>query len=59
MYGFHKSRKDPSKNIFSHPNFQKGRADLLQSVRRKLKNEEKNEEHQALEESHSTMKPST
>lgn len=25
MYGFHKSRKDNSKCIFSHPNFLKGR----------------------------------
>lgn len=38
MYGFHKSRKDPSKNIFSHPFFQRGHADLLHLVRRKIKN---------------------
>jgi len=37
MYGFHKSRKEPTKNIFSHPNFLKGRPDLLLNVRRKLK----------------------
>ena len=48
MYGFHKSRKDPSKNIFSHENFQRGREDLLPLVKRKIKNEEKNEENQPI-----------
>lgn len=37
MYGFHKSRKEPTKNIFSHPNFVKGKPELLLNVRRKLK----------------------
>jgi len=37
MYGFHKSRKEPTKNIFSHPNFVKGKPELLINVRRKLK----------------------
>jgi hypothetical protein len=43
MYGFHKSRKDPTKNIFANPYFMKGREELLPMVRRKVKNEEKNE----------------
>ena len=37
MYGFHKSRKDSAKSIFSHPNFLKGREDLLSSIKRKIK----------------------
>lgn len=37
MYGFHKSRKDNSKSIFSHPNFIKGRYDLLPTIKRKIK----------------------
>lgn len=37
MYGFHKSRKDSSKSIFSHPNFLKGREDLLLTIKRKIK----------------------
>ena len=41
MYGFHKSRKDPSKNIFSHPFFLRGQAQILHLVKRKIKNEEK------------------
>jgi hypothetical protein len=41
MYGFHKSRREPNKLIFSHPFFMEGREDLLTLVRRKLKNEEK------------------
>ena len=45
MYGFHKSRKDPSKNIFSNEHFQKGRPDLLHLVRRKAKQEGKNDEN--------------
>jgi hypothetical protein len=40
MYGFHKSRKDNSKCIFSHPNFIKDREDLLSSIKRKIKNVE-------------------
>jgi len=44
MYGFHKSRKDPSKNIFSHPCFLKSCPQILHQVRRKIKNEEKNDE---------------
>ena len=44
MYGFHKSRKEPTKNIFSHPNFLKGKPELLINVRRKLK-EDKNDEN--------------
>ena len=43
MYGFHKSRKDPTKNIFSHPCFLKNHPQLLPQVRRKIKNEEKQE----------------
>lgn len=41
MYGFHKSRKDPSKNIFSHPFFLRSQPHLLPLVRRKIKNEER------------------
>jgi hypothetical protein len=41
MYGFHKSRKDPSKNIFSHPFFLRGQAQILHLVKRKIKNEDK------------------
>jgi hypothetical protein len=41
MYGFHKSRKEPNKLIFSHPAFLEGRDDLLPSVRRKIKNEDR------------------
>lgn len=37
MYGFHKSRKDNSKCIFSHENFLKGREDLLIVIKRKIK----------------------
>lgn len=37
MYGFHKSRKDNSKSIFSHPNFLKGREDLLSTIKRKIR----------------------
>ena len=44
MYGFHKSRKDPSKNIFSHPFFLRGQPQLLHLVRRKIKNDEKQDE---------------
>lgn len=43
MYGFHKSRKEPTKNIFSHPNFLKGKPELLVNVRRKLKEEKSDE----------------
>jgi HSF-type DNA-binding len=39
MYGFHKSRKDPTQLVFSHPNFQQNRQDLLRQVRRKVKKE--------------------
>lgn len=44
MYGFHKSRKDPSKNIFSHPFFLRGQPQLLHLVKRKIKIEETREE---------------
>jgi hypothetical protein len=44
MYGFHKSRKDPSKNIFSHPFFLRGQQQILHLVKRKIKSEEKQEE---------------
>jgi hypothetical protein len=44
MYGFHKSRKDPSKNIFSHPFFLRGQPQILHLVKRKIKAEEKQEE---------------
>ena len=44
MYGFHKSRKDPSKNIFSHPFFLRSQPHLLPLVRRKIKNEERADE---------------
>lgn len=40
MYGFHKSRKDNSKCIFSHENFLKGREDLLIVIKRKIKDSE-------------------
>lgn len=40
MYGFHKSRKDNSKSIFSHPNFIKGREDLLPTIKRKIRGAE-------------------
>ena len=41
MYGFHKSRKEHSKRVFSHPLFQKNREDLLCEIKRKIKlNEE-------------------
>lgn len=43
MYGFHKSRREPNKLIFSHPYFLEQRGDLLQLVRRKIKNGEKEE----------------
>lgn len=43
MYGFHKSRREPSRLIFSHPFFLQGREDLLTSVKRKLKGDEKEE----------------
>jgi hypothetical protein len=39
MYGFHKSRKDPSQLVFSHPAFLQNRPDLLLQVRRKVKKE--------------------
>ena len=48
MYGFHKSRKDPSKNIFSHPFFLRGQPQILHLVRRKIKSEEKAEEETRL-----------
>ena len=52
MYGFHKSRKEPTKNIFSHPYFIKDHADLLTQVRRKIKeeNETPRKPHQPEEE---------
>ncbi len=43
MYGFHKSRKEPTKNIFSHPNFVMGKPELLINVRRKLKEDKSDE----------------
>lgn len=45
MYGFHKSRKEHSKSVFSHPLFQKNREDLLCEIKRKIKlNEEEGAE---------------
>lgn len=44
MYGFHKSRKDPSKNIFSHPFFLRSQPQLLHLVKRKIKIEEGRED---------------
>jgi hypothetical protein len=38
MYGFHKSRKDNAKCIFSHPDFLKGQDRLLPRIKRKIKN---------------------
>jgi hypothetical protein len=35
MYGFHKSRKDTAKSVFSHPNFEKDPQDLLLQIHRK------------------------
>ena len=37
MYGFHKSRKDNAKSIFSHTKFMKDREDLLNTIKRKIK----------------------
>jgi hypothetical protein len=37
MYNFHKSRKDPAKNIFSHPNFIKDKEEFLPLIKRKIK----------------------
>lgn len=48
MYGFHKSRKDPSKNIFSHPFFLRGQAQILHLVKRKIKNQDKLDEENKL-----------
>ena len=45
MYGFRKSRKDPSKNVFSNPSFIKDRTDLLPFVRRKVKFDDKCQEN--------------
>lgn len=42
MYGFHKSRKDNSKCIFSHPSFVKDGEDLLIKIQRKVKDSEIN-----------------
>lgn len=46
MYGFHKSRREPAKLIFSHPCFVQDREDLLVQVKRKLKNEPEREERE-------------
>ena len=46
MYGFHKSRKDPTKFIFSHPAFMQDREELLVQVRRKIKEETGDKEDQ-------------
>lgn len=35
LYGFHKTEKDPSRNVFKHSFFQKGREDLLPFIKRK------------------------
>jgi hypothetical protein len=43
MYGFHKSRKEHSKSVFSHPFFQKNREDLLCEIKRKIKIAEEEE----------------
>ena len=54
MYGFHKSRADHSKSVFSHPSFIKDREyihqlfrDLLITIKRKIKGkvESKNDTH--------------
>jgi hypothetical protein len=44
MYGFHKSRADHSKSVFSHPSFLRNReyinnlfSDLLANIKRKIK----------------------
>ena len=37
MYGFHKSRKDQTKSVFSHPLFKKTRLDLLPEIKTKIK----------------------
>ncbi len=53
MYGFHKSRKEHSKSVFSHPLFQKNREDLLCEIKRKIKlNEEED-----IEECKTPVKP--
>ena len=37
MYGFHKSRNDHTKCVFSHPSFLRDREDLLITIKRKIK----------------------
>ena len=37
MYGFHKSRKETTKSVFYHPDFIKGRSDLLGLIKRKVR----------------------
>jgi heat shock transcription factor 1 len=46
MYGFHKSRKDPTKNIFSHPYFLRAQPHLLPQVKRKIKADDPREDDQ-------------
>lgn len=41
MYGFHKSRKDPSRSIFSNASFMRDRPDLLRYVKRKSKSDDR------------------
>ena len=56
MYGFHKSRADHTKSVFSHPSFQRGRAyifnlfrDLLINIKRKIKDKTEQKNESALE----------
>lgn len=49
MYGFHKSRKDPTKNIFSHPNFVQGKAELLMNIKRKIKEEKTTDDNTSVQ----------
>jgi hypothetical protein len=37
MYGFHKSRNELTKSVFSHPLFHRDRPDLLITIKRKIK----------------------
>mmetsp|Transcript_24775 Transcript_24775/g.32367 ORF Transcript_24775/g.32367 Transcript_24775/m.32367 type:complete len:528 (+) Transcript_24775:117-1700(+) len=35
LYGFHKTEKDPSRNVFKHPFFQRDREELMPFIKRK------------------------
>lgn len=44
MYGFHKSRNELTKSVFSHPLFHRDRPDLLITIKRKIKGKQEQEE---------------